>query len=37
VLLSDEQNYCWRKEKGVCIEHQIGLYELLTKPRMKAI
>ncbi len=25
-----------RKEKGVCIEHQIGFYELLTKPRLKA-
>ncbi len=25
-----------RKEKGVCIEHQIGFYELLAKPRMKA-
>ncbi len=28
--------YFWRKEKGVCIEHQNGFYELLTKPRMKA-
>jgi hypothetical protein len=26
-----------RKEKGVCIEHQIGFYELLNEPRMKAI
>ncbi len=25
-----------RKEKGVCIEHQIGFYEMLTIPRMKA-
>jgi hypothetical protein len=26
-----------RKEKGICIEHQIGFYELLNEPRMKAI
>jgi hypothetical protein len=25
------------KEKGLCLEYQIGFYELLTKPRMKAI
>ncbi len=24
-----------RKEKGVCAEHQIGFYEMLTKPSMK--
>jgi hypothetical protein len=29
------KNYCWRKGEGVCIEHQIGFYKLLTKPRMK--
>jgi hypothetical protein len=26
-----------RKEKGFCVEYQNGFYELLTKPRMRAI
>jgi hypothetical protein len=38
VLLSDEpKNMGEGKEKGVCVEYQIGFYDLLTKPRMKAI
>jgi hypothetical protein len=36
VLLSDEQNLLLKEGKWVCIEHQNGFYELLTKPRMKA-
>jgi hypothetical protein len=38
VLLSDKPKTTGeRKEKGVCIEYQIGFYEMLTKPKMKAI
>jgi hypothetical protein len=38
MLFSDEQKLLIRRlEKGVCYEHQIGFYETLTKPRMKAI
>ncbi len=38
MLLSDEPKTMGeRKEKGVCIEYQIGFYELLTKPRPRVI
>ncbi len=33
MLLWMNKIYCWRKEKGVCIEHQNGFCELLTKPK----
>ncbi len=34
----DEQNLLLKeRKKGLCVEHQNGFYELLTKPRMKAI
>jgi hypothetical protein len=38
VLLSDEPKTTgeW-KEKRVCVEYQIGFYELLTKPRLRVI
>jgi hypothetical protein len=38
MLLSDESKTTGEvKEKGVCVEYQIGFYEILTKPRMKTI
>jgi hypothetical protein len=38
MLLSDKPKTMGeRKEKGVCIEYKIGFYEMLAKPRMKAI
>jgi hypothetical protein len=38
MLFSDEPKTTGeQKEKGVCIEYQIEFYELLTKPRMRAI
>ncbi len=39
VLLWMNKIYILLKErkKGLCVEHQNGFYELLTKPRMKAI
>jgi hypothetical protein len=37
MLLSDEQRLLFEgRKKGVCLEYQIGFYELLTNPRMKA-
>jgi hypothetical protein len=36
VLLADEQNLLLKEGKrSVCVEHQNGFYELLTKPNMK--
>jgi hypothetical protein len=38
MLLSDESKTTGEvKEKGVCVEYQIGFYETSTKLRMKAI
>jgi hypothetical protein len=38
ALLSDEPKTMGEgKEKGVYVEYQIGFYELLTKPKLKAV
>jgi hypothetical protein len=38
VLFSDKPKTTGeQKEKGVCVEYQIGFDELLTKPRMRVI
>jgi hypothetical protein len=38
MLLADKPKTTGeQKEKGVCVEYQIGFYEMLTKPRMKEI